>query len=88
MASEPFASDAVSARLEELQFTMGEGPDAEDFAFGSPMLIPDLESMAARWPGFTPAAAAAGARAMFALPLQDGAIRVGVLAAAPRSPPR
>ena len=80
VASEPlFASDAVSARLEELQFTMGEGPDAEDFAFGSPMLIPDLESMAARWPGFTPAAVAAGARAMFALPLQDGAIRVGVL---------
>ncbi len=33
----------------------------------------------ARWPGFVPEAVAAGARAMFALPLQAGAIRVGVL---------
>ena len=80
VAHEPlFASDALSARLEELQFTMGEGPGAEDFEFGSPLLIPDLESVAARWPGFVPAAVAAGARAMFALPLQAGAIRVGVL---------
>ena len=43
------------------------------------MLIPDLEPVAARWPGFVSAAIAAGARAMFALPLQAGAIRVGVL---------
>ena len=43
------------------------------------MLIADLESASARWPGFVPEALAAGARAMFALPLQAGAIRVGVL---------
>ena len=40
---------------------------------------PDLDAVAARWPGFAPAAVAEGARAMFALPLQAGAIRVGVL---------
>jgi ANTAR domain len=80
MAREPlFASDQLSARLEELQFTTGEGPAAADFRFGSPVLIPDLESLASRWPGFVSAAVAAGARAMFALPLQVGAIRVGVL---------
>jgi hypothetical protein len=80
VAHEPlFASDALSARLEELQFTTGEGPGAEDFAFGSPLLIPDLEPTVARWPGFVSAAVAAGARAMFVLPLQAGAIRVGVL---------
>ena len=73
------ASGELSARLEELLFTTGEGPGAEDFTFGSPMLIPDLESVAERWPGFVPAAVAAGARALFALPLQAGAIRVGVL---------
>ena len=73
------ASGELSARLEELLFTTGEGPGAEDFAFGSPMLIPDLESVAERWPGFVPAAVAAGARALFALPLQAGAIWVGVL---------
>jgi hypothetical protein len=80
VAHEPlFASDALSARLEELQFTTGEGPGTEDFEFGSPLLVPDLESVTARWPGFVSAAVAAGARAMFALPLQAGAIRVGVL---------
>jgi hypothetical protein len=80
MAREPlFASDRLSARLEELQFTTGEGPAAADFRLGSPMLIPDLESLAARWPIFVSAALADGARAMFALPLQVGAIRVGVL---------
>jgi hypothetical protein len=78
--SEPLsATDALSARLEELLFTTGEGPGAEDFMFGSPMLIPDLEPVTERWPGFVPAALAAGARALFAFPLQAGAIRVGVL---------
>ena len=74
-----FASDQLSALLEELQFTTGEGPGADGFRLRSPVLIADLESAAARWPGFVPEAVAAGARAMFALPLQAGAIRVGVL---------
>jgi hypothetical protein len=73
------ASDDVSARLEELQFTMGEGPGADDLRVGSPMLIAELDSVAARWPGFVPAAVAAGARAMFSFPLQAGAIQVGIL---------
>ena len=73
------ASDEVSARLEEFQFTMGEGPGADDFRLGSPMLIPELDSVAARWPGFVPAAVAAGARALFWFPLQAGVIQVGVL---------
>jgi len=73
------ASDDVSARLEELQFTMGEGPGADDFRAGSPMLIAELDSVAAQWPGFVSAAVAAGARAMFSFPLQAGAIQVGIL---------
>jgi hypothetical protein len=78
--SEPLsATDELSARLEELLFTTGEGPGVEDFRFGSPMLIPDLEPLTERWPGFVPVAVAAGARALFAFPLQAGAIRVGVL---------
>jgi hypothetical protein len=79
-AREPLsATDGPSARLEELLFTTGEGPGVEDFAFGSPMLIPDLAAVTERWPGFAPTAMAAGARALFAFPLQAGAIRVGVL---------
>lgn len=73
------ATDERSARLEELLFTTGEGPGAEDFMSGSPMLVPDLEAVAGRWPGFVPAAVAAGAGALFAFPLQAGAIRAGVL---------
>ena len=80
LVGEPlFASDELSAFLEELQFTAGEGPGADEFRLGAPVLIPDLGSAAARWPGFVPDAVAAGAQAMFALPLQAGAIRVGVL---------
>jgi hypothetical protein len=80
IAREPlFASNRLSARLEELQFTTGEGPAATDFRLGSPVLIPDLEAVAARWPGFVSAAVAAGAGALFVLPLQVGAIHVGVL---------
>ena len=75
------ASDGLSAQLEELQFTTGDGPGGEDFAFGVTGLIPDLESVAARWPVFVPAAVAAGAQALFAIPLQAGAIQVGVLSA-------
>ncbi|MEP7024962.1 MAG: ANTAR domain-containing protein [Actinomycetota bacterium] len=74
-----FASDQLSARLEELQLTTGDGPAGQDFRLGSPVLIPYLESAVARWPGFAPAALAAGAGAMFLLPMQAGAIRVGVL---------
>ena len=80
MVGEPlFATDALSGLLEELQFTAGEGPGAGEFGLGAPVLVADLELAAARWPGFAPDAVAAGARAMFAVPLQAGAIRVGVL---------
>jgi hypothetical protein len=79
-AREPlFASDELSARLEELQFTLGEGPAVAEFWLGSPELVADLELAGSRWPVFAPAAVAAGARAMFAVPLQAGAIKVGVL---------
>ncbi|HXS63397.1 MAG TPA: ANTAR domain-containing protein [Streptosporangiaceae bacterium] len=74
-----FASNELSAVLEELQFTTGEGPAADGSGLGAPVLVGDLESAAARWPGFVPEAVAAGARAMFAVPLQAGAIQVGVL---------
>jgi hypothetical protein len=74
-----FASDELSGLLEELQFITGEGPAAGEFGLGAPVLVADLESAAARWPGFVPEAVAAGVRAMFAVPLQAGAIRAGVL---------
>jgi ANTAR domain-containing protein len=70
--------DTISVALEDLQFTLGQGP-AVDVGAGAPVLVADLEAAAARWPMFVPAAAALGVRALFALPLRIGAISVGAL---------
>jgi hypothetical protein len=75
------ATDRVAGELEEWQLTFGQGPCVDAFSDGGPVLAVDLRSPAclARWPAFTPAALDSGARAVFALPLQVGAIRLGVL---------
>ncbi len=68
------ATDGWAARLEELQYTAGEGPGVDAFACGTAVLIPDLRESARQWPGFVSSAALAGAGAMFAFPLgQDSA---------------
>ncbi|MFI9561640.1 ANTAR domain-containing protein [Nonomuraea endophytica] len=76
-----YATDEVARQVEELQFTLGEGPGVEAWAYGGTCLAADLSSAAttARWPWFAPAAMQAGARAVFAFPLQAGAIRLGTL---------
>jgi GAF domain/ANTAR domain len=74
------ATDGAARRMEELQFTLGEGPCVDASRSGRPVLHPDLLAAAMnRWPGFAAAALTAGVRAIFAFPLQVGAIRVGVL---------
>jgi hypothetical protein len=75
------ASDRVAAEIEEWQRALGEGPAADAFAAGGPVFAVDLRSTDSqtRWPGFAPAAVQSGAAAMFALPIQVGAIRLGVL---------
>jgi hypothetical protein len=75
-----YASDPVAAEVEELTLTVGEGPGVDALA-GGPALIADLiaADCLARWPVFAPAALHAGVRAVFALPLQVGGIRLGVL---------
>jgi hypothetical protein len=81
-ASHPLCStDDISEQLEELQLTLGEGPCVDAFTHGSAVLTPDLLTSALqdRWTVFADAALEAGARAVFALPLQMGAISPGVL---------
>lgn len=73
------ATDEVSDRLEELQFTVGEGPSTAAVRDGSAVLTPSLDESEDRWPGFVPAALEAGAQAVFAFPLRIGAIHLGVL---------
>ena len=76
-----WGQEAVGGELEDLQFTLGQGPGPDAVAAGTPVLVPDLAAVGLRWPQFAPAAAQLGVRAVFALPLRIGAISVGVLVA-------
>jgi ANTAR domain/GAF domain len=75
-----FATDPVIDLIEELQFTLGEGPCFQAFHTGRPVLVPDLSPWAgAAWPVFASAIADQPVQAVFAFPIGVGAIRVGVL---------
>ena len=76
-----WASDGVAARIDELQFRLGEGPCVEAFRSRLPVLIPDITRVTdERWPVFAAAAARdTSARGMFVFPLLGGPISVGVL---------
>jgi hypothetical protein len=76
-----FATGPLSEELEELQFTLGEGPCIDAVRRDEPVLIDDLSAAAdrRRWPMFAPAAAERGIRGMFAIPVLVGAARLGVL---------
>src|SRR5690349_2307856 len=49
-------SEPAYELLEELQFSLGEGPCLDAFAGRQPVLVPDLSDGAmVRWPGYAPA---------------------------------
>jgi len=74
------SSNEVSALIEDLQYTVGEGPCIDAYEQDRPILEEDLAgSGAARWVAFTPGAVAAGAGAIFGFPLHAGAVRLGAL---------
>jgi len=77
------ATDDVSATVEDLQLTLGEGPCVDAADTGTPVMVSDLcgssDIARDRWPAFMQGAARAGVKAVFALPLRIGAISVGVL---------
>ena len=74
-------SDLIAARLEELQFQLGEGPTSDALRSGTPILAPDLQNEAIRaiWPVFSDAALDTGARGLFSIPLLVGPVTVGVV---------
>jgi hypothetical protein len=77
-----WATDATAELLEELQVTLNEGACIEAAMSGNPVLVPDLHhnTEVERWPIFAAAVAErADVRALFALPLQWGAVNLGVL---------
>jgi hypothetical protein len=75
------ATNPVIAELDNIQLTLGEGPCVDAFRIGAPVLVPDLEHPTAlqRWPGFAREATEAGAAAVFAFPLQIGAVPFGTV---------
>jgi hypothetical protein len=74
------ATNTVSNLIEELQFTLGEGPCVDAYHQNRVVLEPDLAHPASpRWLAFTPPAVEAGVRAVFAFPLQVGMVRLGAL---------
>lgn len=74
------SSDEVSALIEDLQYTLGEGPCVDAFRDDQPVAEPDLgRAGAARWAAFAPPALEAGAQAVFGFPLQAGPARLGAL---------
>ncbi|WP_162603186.1 GAF and ANTAR domain-containing protein [Rhodococcus oxybenzonivorans] len=77
-----YATDITAERIDELEFTLGEGPGLAAYRSSVRELHPDLTDPATttRWPMFAPEILDLGVRAVFAFPLRmfNGA-RIGVL---------
>jgi hypothetical protein len=73
-------TNEVSHLIEELQYTLGEGPCVDAYRQDRVVAEPDLaDPVTCRWFAFTPPALAAGVRAVFGFPLRVGMVRLGAL---------
>jgi hypothetical protein len=73
-------TDEVSHLIEELQYTLGEGPCLDACQQDRVVAEPDLaDPVTRRWPAFTPPALQAGVRAIFGFPLRVGTAHLGAL---------
>ena len=65
-----YATDAVAQQIDELQFTLGEGPCIDAYLHNHPQHHPRLDGSAprAQWPLFTADVMALGVQALFAFP--------------------
>jgi len=73
------ATNPVSTLIEELQFTLGEGPCVDAYCQTNPIAENDLSGAGARWPAFTRSALDAGVRAIFGFPISVGPVCIGAL---------
>lgn len=74
------ASNRLAARLDELQFDLGEGPRWEALHTKLPVLVPDVRySHPYSWPVFSKAILETEAAALFVFPLTLGALDLGVV---------
>jgi hypothetical protein len=73
-------TDEVSRLIEELQYTLGEGPCMDAHRENRVVSEPNLAGTGdARWVAFTPPVIEAGVRAVFAFPLRVGSARLGAI---------
>jgi hypothetical protein len=73
-------TDPRSALIEQVQYTLGEGPCVDAHRQGQPVLEPDLAGAGSgRWSAFAEPVAAAGVGAVFGFPMRVGAVRLGAL---------
>ncbi len=74
------SSGELSRRLDELQFTYGEGPSMEAVETNRPVSAQDLDSPDEdRWPALAQAVLAHGVRALYALPVTIASTPLGAL---------
>lgn len=74
------ASDPLAARIDELQFDLGEGPRWEALRTRLPVLVPDVhDTHPYSWPVFSKAVLDTEAAALFVFPLTIGALDLGVV---------
>ncbi len=70
----------VSALIDDLQYTLGEGPCMDAHRLDRPVTEPDLANPTTpRWLAFAGPAVEAGVRAVFGFPMTVGAVRLGAL---------
>jgi GAF domain-containing protein len=73
-------SNPRMAALEDLQYTLGEGPCHDAFHSNAPVHAPRLDGPAStRWPSFVELAQVTGVGAVFAYPLSVNGAKIGVL---------
>lgn len=74
------ASDAIAARIDEIQFELGEGPHWDALRSGLPVLVADFGIEGGRrWPAFGAGMRAIEATSLFAFPMFLGVVTVGVV---------
>lgn len=72
-------TDSRTASIQDLEFTLGEGPGIDAFSQIEAVCVHDLDSVASRWVFFAPAASGLGVRSIYSLPLRSGRLAMGTV---------
>ncbi|MBB5639983.1 GAF and ANTAR domain-containing protein [Cryobacterium roopkundense] len=81
------ATDTLAAKLDEMQFDLGEGPRRDAVTTRAPVLLADVRNSShERWPIYWQALLDTDVQSLFIFPLIVGALNVGVVELYSRSP--